>query len=189
MLKFNKLQIGEILSETSYYTVKKVNDDISIGNVGAILLDGNNNEIEIGKDYLENIISSAEQFTSEEKVNQTELIKTILTNARIATSIYFKKQDKKKTKKAYLNEIEIQAEAVREDFLNSGMSAVIKALSDPISKVIPGEMRLIKGYHHGTQDERGRITFVDMEDDNMVKAVDPRTIEYAIINNVKYILK
>ena len=33
-------------------------------------------------------------------------------------------------------------------------------------------------------------TFVDMEtDNNIVKAVDPRTIKYIIVNDVKYVLK
>ena len=53
------------------------------------------------------------------------------------------------------------------------------------------------GRHYGAVDEFGRIHFVDMEIerditksyDNRMRLVDPRTIKYLIVNNVKYILK
>lgn len=183
MLEFKKIQTSEILSETSYFTVKELLPE------GALLLDSYGNECEVGEEYLKNIMCSADQFKTEEKINQSEMIARLLENPRTACSVYFQKQDKSKTKKVYLAEVTAQAETVKQEFLDKGSVAIIEALKNPTSETIPGEMRLIKGYHNGTQDARGRIDFIDMEDEDKLKAVDPRKLVYVIVNNIKYTLK
>ena len=48
----------------------------------------------------------------------------------------------------------------------------------------------MKGVSLGTLNSLGRIEFMDMEDKLSVpKQVDPRTIEYVILDKVKYELK
>ena len=55
----------------------------------------------------------------------------------------------------------------------------------------------MKGRHYGNIDDLGRIHFIDMEVekgdnpdyDGRSRQVDPRTIQYLIVNNVKYTLK
>jgi hypothetical protein len=47
------------------------------------------------------------------------------------------------------------------------------------------------GRHHGHKDEFGRLQFTDMEvtSGHNLRLVDPRTVEEAIIANVKYVVK
>ena len=51
----------------------------------------------------------------------------------------------------------------------------------------------MKGRHHGHVDELGRVHFVDMEIKGPIaskmRQVDPRTIQFLIIDKVKYSLK
>lgn len=176
---------GNFLSETSYYTVKEVKAN---GDVVANIV-GTTQEVTLSKEYVATLLKSADQFTSTEKVNQTDLIKMCLANPRTAMTIYFRKADKDKTKKAF--------EAEKLEAINKVQTArvgeVTALLSDlidnPITKIIPGEMRTIIGYHEGNQDERGYLQFYDAEKDNVFKAINTRTFEYIIVNNIKYTLK
>jgi hypothetical protein len=182
MIDYSKLKVGEILSETSYYVVTKKNSN-------GIEATSHGQTIGLGKAYVEQILASASQVDKEEQMSQTDIVNVILANPRTACSIYFKKQDEKKKVGDYKAEKAAKIHQIQ----NAKVSDVEKLLSDlidnPIVATIPGAMRLIKGYHNGTQDERGRIQFIDMEDKSIMKGVDPRTIEYAIVNNIKYIKK
>ncbi|MCP4255022.1 MAG: hypothetical protein GY775_16770 [Candidatus Scalindua sp.] len=185
MLDFKKLKVGSILSETSYFTVTdKTSSSITVK-------DSHGNEgLDINKNYCEKILNSSDQFESTEKCTQTQLSEIATGNNNIAMEIYFKKADKKKTKKAYKEDLETQATQVSKDFMAKGISAIIDALKTPVLDYTLGEMRLIKGYSLGSLDAHGRLNFCDLEDEkNLVKGVDVRTIEYIIVNNVKYIKK
>ena len=53
-----------------------------------------------------------------------------------------------------------------------------------------GDERTMIGRHQGVQDDFGRLQFTDMEaTGSPLKQVDPRTVEWSIIGNVKYVLK
>ena len=52
-----------------------------------------------------------------------------------------------------------------------------------------GEERTMIGRHYGVTDEFGRLRFTAMEKDGGLRLVDPRTVEWAIIDNIKYELK
>lgn len=184
--KVQSLKQGSILSESSYYVVKEVDAQYVWAYMNG---DTTKQPIRLGKTYVEDFIKSADFFETEETCNQTEVIQKIMANPRTAMSIYFKKQDEKKKVKDFTAEKAAKIAEIR----NAKVSDVEKLLSDlidnPITQTIPGQMRLIKGYHNGTTDERGRIQFVDMEDKNILKGVDPRTIQYFIANGVKTSVK
>lgn len=185
MIDFNKLETGEVLSESQYYTVEKIADDKEKVQLGTA-----NGSIVVSREYADTYLNSANQHISEEKLNQTELINIVLSNPRIAMSIYFQKAGKKKTKKAINDELESRSAKLQADFMAKGAVALKEALQNPVTDFVPGEMRLIKGYFTGSQDERGRFNFVDMEDPKkLTKGVDSRTIQYVIVNNIKYKLK
>lgn len=176
---------GNFLSETSYYTIKEVKTN---GDVVANIV-GTAQEVTLSKQYVDALLKSAHSFTETEKVNQTDLIKICLANPRTAMTVYFRKADKDKTKKAFDAE---KAEAIQK-VQTARVGDIPGLLSDlidnPITKVIPGEMRIIVGYHAGIQDERGYLQFYDSEKDNVFKAINTRTFEYIIVDNKKYILK
>ena len=185
MATVKDLKKGDILSETSYFTfVRKDGDSIIVKG----LLD--DYETKISNGYCEAVLKSGDNYSEVVKLSQTEIIQIVAANPNTACSIYFKKQDVPKTLKALKEEHKKTAELVKEDFMNRGVIALEEALANPTLTYIPGENRLIKGYYTGNIDERGRFKFCDMECPKaLIKGVDTRTIEYVIINDVKYIKK
>lgn len=187
-MKIAQLKKGSILSETSFYVVKEVVKG------GIVVTDDHNNEITIGDKYVEAILASADVFETEEKKTMTELAELFINSPRIAITVAFMKKPVDKTKKAYEAEkaakiLEIQNARV------SDVPALLNTLiENPIHKHIPGELRVMKGRHYGELDDLGRVRFVDMElpmndASNRLRQVDPRTIQFLIVNNVKYSLK
>lgn len=184
MAKFNQLKTGDILGESQYYVVEKIAG-------GKVQLKTPAGSVVVDKGYVEAYLNSADQFSKEEDMTKTALAELFIGNPRIVMTVAFFKQDKVKTIKAYKAEVQLQAEQVQKDFMAKGISAVIDALSNPVSKVIPGELRIMRGRHYGEVDDLGRIAFTDMEvtDGTPLRAVDPRTIQYIIVNDIKYSLK
>ena len=120
----------------------------------------------------------------------TQLSELLLANPRMAISVAFYKKDKPKTKKQYKLDLEAQSKAVGENFMKRGSIAIEEALKNPVLPYIKGELRVMKGYHFGELNELGRINFIDMETPTFIqKQIDPRTIQWCIINEVKYVLK
>lgn len=185
------LKVGEILSETSFYTIKNIKDN------AVELIDDLGNSLTISKKYIEKIINSADFFEATEEKTMTELAELFINSPRIAMTVAFFKKDQAKTKKAY----EAEKKAKIEEIQSARVADVPKLLNDlienPLSKVIPGELRIMKGRHYGSIDELGRIQFIDMEQsrdaskdyDTRLRQVDPRTIQYIIVGGVKYQLK
>lgn len=188
MSKLKNLKKGSILSETSYFIVKQINKkDIT-------LEDDFGNEIEIGNEYVEKILVSADYFEIEEKKSMTELAEIFLNNPRIAMTVCFMKKDTVKTKKAYDAEVNAAIQKVQNARVGDVPTLLKDLIENPVSKVIPGEERIMKGRHYGQVDDLGRVQFVDMElpkTDSVggIRQVDPRTIKYLIVNGVKYTLK
>ena len=188
MAKKSALKKGSILSETSFYVVKEVNSS------NIVVTDENDNEITIGKEYVESVLNSADDCDTTEKKTMTELAEIFINSPRIAMTVAFYKKDVEKTKKAY----EAEKTAKVNEITNAKVSDVPRLLNqlieNPISKTIPGELRVMKGRHYGQIDELGRVKFIDMElpkadPAGRIRQVDPRTIEYIICNNVKYVKK
>jgi hypothetical protein len=187
-MKTTSLKPGSILSETSFYVVQKVNKDT------VDMVDDFDNQLVLGNAYVEKILTSADIFEKEEKKTMTELAELFINSPRIAMTVAFVKKDTDKTKKAY----EAEKQSKIQQIQNAKVSDLPKLLNDlienPLSKVIPGEVRVMKGRHYGQIDDLGRVQFVDMEIPGTNTAakfrqVDPRSIQYLIISGIKYILK
>lgn len=190
-MKTTELKKGSILSETSFFKVKELTPK------NVIVNDEFGNEVAISHTYVEKVLYSADYFETEEKKTMTELADLFINSPRIAMTVAFYKKDTVKTKKAY----EAEKAKLIEDITNARVSDVPILLNElienPLSKVIPGELRVMKGRHYGNVDELGRIQFVDMElekelgkdYDSRLRQVDPRTIKFLIVNNVRYFLK
>ena len=195
-MKAKDLKVGSILSESSFFTVKKVNPkDVTV-------VDDLGNELNISNSYVEAVLSSAELFESEEKKTMTELADLFINSPRIAMTVSFFKKDKDKTKTAYNKEVKEAIEKVQNAKVSEVEGLLKDLIENPISKSIPGESRIMKGRHYGFQDELGRIHFIDMElpkeikktkegvsYDTRKREVDVRTIQYIIVGGIKYSLK
>lgn len=183
MSKFKKLEIGEVLSETQFYTVAKKK-----GNKVQLTTDSGENII-VSESYVNDMLSSAAQFTKTEKVTRTELTQHVLNSPRIAMTVHFNKQVKEiDVKKAlyglYPNKGKIISQKEYEKQVRSALN-------------LKGEERVMKGRHYGSTDQNGRIHFIDMalgtkgtgSTDSRQRLVDPRTLNWAIIDGVKYEVK
>ena len=183
MSHFNKLTVGEVLSESQFYTVEKV--------VGSkVQLKNDTGEsIVVNDDYVNNQLSSAAQFETTEKLNKTDLAQLFIDNARVAMTVNFNKQVKPEDVTEGVVQIydELGMGMTKADFKKKVKSALS----------IKGEERTMVGRHYGSTDVNGRIHFIDMEQpktagktyDTRQRLVDPRTINYVIVGNVKYQLK
>lgn len=195
-MNIKSLKKGSILSESSFFVVKDIQTSV------VVVKDEFGNEVTIGNKYVENVLCCADYFEKEEKKSMTELAEIFISSPRIAMTVAFYKKDTPKTKKAY----EAEKAAKITEIQNASLANASKLLNDlienPISKVIPGELRIMKGRHYGHIDELGRIHFIDMEIEKEIKPskdggeydsrkreVDPRTIQWLIVNKTKYSLK
>lgn len=192
-MKANQLSKGAILSESSYFTVKEVQTK------AIIAVDDYGHEITISNEYVEQVMLSADIFSSTEQKNMTELAEIFINSPRVAQTVCFITKGEEKAKKVYEEE---KAAAILK-LQNAKVSEIAQLATDlienPISKSIPGKERIMRGRHYGQKekDGLGRIDFIDMEIpkdtsksyENRIRQVDPRTIQWLIVNNVKYVLK
>lgn len=191
-----ELKAGSILSETSFFVVKKVNP------TSIDVVDDLGNDLQIGMPYVEAVLNSADIFQKEEKKTMTELADLFINNPRVAMTVAFFKKDVAKTQKAYKAEKEAAIKKVQEASLANATALLEDLIDNPISKVIPGDLRIMKGRHYGFVDDLGRIHFFDMElpkeikknkagedYDTRKREVDPRTIQYIIVGGTKFSLK
>lgn len=192
----NTLVVGSILSETSFYVIEDFRND------KIIVRDDLGNKITMGEPYVKQICTSADLYDSEEKKTMSELADIFINSPRIAMTVAFFKKDAEKTKTAYNKEVSDAILKVQNAKVSEVEGLLKSLIENPISRVIPGELRVMKGRHHGHVDELGRIHFVDMElpkdikltkegveYDTRKREVDPRTIQWLVVNKVKYSLK
>lgn len=184
------LQKGSILSELQFYVVKEIKGDDVIVN------DEVGTEISISKEYADTLLNSADNFTKEESVTATKLADIFISSTRIAMTACYKKKDENKSAKAIKKEKDDRKQRILSANVHELPKLIDDLIENPVQSVIPGDERIIKGRHYGNMNDMGRVDFIDMEiakNDNPVdsrlRQVDPRTLKYVIVNNVKYSLK
>jgi hypothetical protein len=178
---YSRLQVGNVLGESQYYKVDKiVGDQVQLSS-------DSGDTIVVTKEYVESFLSSADQFNSTEQVTRTALADIVKAAARSVMTVNFNKQVK---------EADIVKEVI-EAYGNSTPKSFEASLKKSIKRGLSGEERTMVGRHYGDVDDFGRIHFVDMsldkgtnpKFDGRLRLVDPRTLNWAIIQNVKYIVK
>jgi hypothetical protein len=173
--------VGDVCSETQFYTVEKVNG------TDVVLKNDDGESITVGKDYAEMFLSSASESLSEEKLSRTELIEKFLISTGVALTANFNKQVK---------ETDVVKE-IQESYENSTPKDFTTKLKKSVKKALEGEERVMIGRHWGSKDEFGRIHFTDMQIqkdpsksyDTRQRLVDPRTLNWFICRGVKYSVK
>lgn len=186
------LVVGSILSETSFYVVKAFEAGDKV-----VVTDDFGHEIRLGKRYVEEICVSADNFTSEEKKSMTELAEIFINSPRVACTVCYITKPTEKLKKDWEAEKAAKIAEIQNASLSSAPKLLSELIDNPITKTIPGHERVMKGRHYGHVDDLGRVHFIDMElkkdpskdYDTRSRQVDPRTIQWLIVNKVKYSLK
>jgi hypothetical protein len=185
------IEPGTILSENSFYVVKEVQQ------AKIIVTDEFGHEITMGMPYVKEILTCADFYEKEEQKTMTELAELFINSPRMAMTACFITKASEKTKKEFDNEKSAKIAEITNASLKTAATLLSDLIENPITKVIPGKERVIKGRHYGHVDDLGRVNFIDMEIkrdptkdyDTRSRQVDPRTILYLIINKVKYSLK
>lgn len=182
-----KLKKGMIFSETNFLKVQEVNAS------GIVAVSCTNPEkvIEIPKDYMQQMdnFSFADLYESEESVGITEAVDILMKNMNKCMSVFYDKKPTEVSDKKYAEE---KAERIKKA-LKAPAGNLAKEIEDiidnPPLKLIPGEERLIKGYHEGRNNELGRLNFFDLEEAGAIRQVDLRTIKYFIVDKIKFNVK
>lgn len=186
MTKFKDLKEGEKLSEVQFYSVVKIAGD------KAQLLNERGENIVVDSKYVESCLTSASQFTETKKVSRTELADIVIKATNKAITLNFNKVIKEADVKAQIYELypnkggKILSEA---DFKKNVNSILKSALS--------GDERTMVGFHSGHYDGFGRVHFTDMEVvkdpsksyDTRSRLFDPRSLNWAIVDGIKYVEK
>jgi hypothetical protein len=186
MTQFKNLKVGTRLSETQYYKVEKiVNGQVQLRN-------DFNEPIVVDSNYVEKCLTSADQFDTEKNMSKTDVTNLFLSATNVALTVNYNKQVKEDEVKKQLWDL----------YLNKGGKILSeneykKKVASAIGAALVGEERTMVGRHYGSQDEFGRIRFIDMEEvqdlakdyDTRQRLVDPRTINWLILKGVKYIVK
>jgi hypothetical protein len=180
-IKFEELKKGACLSEVQYYRVVKVSG------TKIQLKNGLEQDIVVDKEYVQDCLTSADQYTEEVKVTKTEMAKLFLENPNVVFTISFNKQ--------------VKPEDVSKEIMGAYEGSTPKTMEMAIKKAVKSALngieRVLVGYHNGIQDDLGRISAIDMniekdptkDYNNALRLVDPRTINYLILRGKKYIVK
>lgn len=203
----NKIKVGDVFSEESHYKVVAVRRDV----VDFAHFEGDR-VVTISKDYIAGLLSTCDQFsetkevTREDKKDGTPGIRTIFENIKSSEvfTVVFKKQDKAKTKKQLNEEREAQrAEAIamidkakkQKKSMAEAYKIALEFIQDnPITNVIEGETRTLRGFKLQFISRDGKYRCLDMDIERTDRETGERlvninTIEQLIYNGVKYIVK
>lgn len=182
MAKFKNLKVGEVLSESQFYSVEKiVGDEVQ-------LKPESGESVVLSKSYVDSFLTSGEQVDNPEtKLNKTEMAALFLSSANVALTCSFNKQVK---------QADVEKEIIGA-YQNSTPASFEKAVKAAVKKGLNGEERIITGYHSGSQNEFGRVNFLDLKlkkepgkaFDSRLRQVDPRELNHIILRGTKYVLK
>lgn len=182
-MNFSNVKKGEVLSETQFYTVKEIKSQ------SLVLTNDEGQDVEISSSYAEALLTSGLQFSKTVELTRTELTEKVLSSSRIVMSVNFNKQVKESDVKKALHNL----------YPNKGKLISHAEFKKNVNKALSlkGEERTMVGRHYGSTDGNGRLHFIDMQVekisgkdyDTRSRLVDPRTLNWAIIDGVKYKVK
>lgn len=166
-----KVKIGDKWSRHSYgKVVSVIGLQIDVENEAGL-------KWSIGRSIFEKEFNIAGQHETTEYLSRTEMVEKIRASSRLAMIVHFRKKPEHRVLVDFVANL-----------VNSGKQLTSRTLSKRLKTATAGEERTMVGRHYGTGDEFGRLHFVDMEKGGL-KLVDPRTVDWAIIDNVEYKLK
>ena len=181
-----KIKVGDPWSRLSNGKVTKITK-------GSLYVENEaGKEWEIGFPIVEDEFYFADQFDTELKVTRTELSQIFINHPRIIMTACYHKQVKEKD----LNEEFFKLYANEGGVIISKVDYT-KKVKELTKVALKGEERVIVGRHESSIDDFGRMHFTDVEIeqdktkeyDVRHRLVDPRTLKFVIVANVKYTAK
>lgn len=201
---------GDIFSEISHYKVKSIgrvanNFDLEHLESGEV--------VSLSANYVQNLLTTADQFFEEKEVTKEDNkkgepgIRTIWENIHSAKvfTVAFNKQDTplSDTKLKTLREAQITDALVKienaaknkKGVANVAKTVLAEIQANPINAIIPGELRVLRGYKTQFTSRDGKYDVVDMDlvkDSNIITAmrqVNINTIVWLVVDGIRYIVK
>lgn len=206
-VNLSEIQVGDIFSEESHYTVKSV-DEYSV--VFTHLESGE--EVRLSASYVQNLLNTSDQFhetkevTREDAKDGTPGIRTIFESIKSSEvfTVVFRKQNKPKTKKQINEEREAQrkkaielidkAKKQKKSMAVAYKTALEYIQDNPILDYVEGEERVLRGFKLQFTSRDGKYRCLDMDIERTSKETGERlvninTIEQLIYNGIRYIVK
>lgn len=172
----SKLKVGDVYSRHSFGKIIEIDRFRGM----ATIQNSNGDKWSIGLGVLELEFTIAEQYESEEKLSRTALIELMRVYPRTAMTINFNKKVKP-------NDNADEILNLIDESIKSGKAPTKTAVRKLAASHQVGDERTMIGFHANSFDEHGRLKF--QEADKGQRLVDPRTINWAIVNRVKYVVK
>ena len=175
--KFSRMSYGEIVAvEADAYVVR--NEQGVEWTIPAHLVD---DEFAIN-----------DNSATESTITATELASLFASNPHVICTVNYNKKVNRTDVKAKMNDLYANKNGI---ILSEAQYQ--RKVSRALNGIVNGVERTMIGRHHGHVDEFGRVQFVDMQAerdetkayDTRLRKVDPRTINWLIINNIKYKLR
>lgn len=201
---------GDIFSESSHYIFTgKDGLNFQFNHVES------GETVQLNPNYVQNLLTTGDQYfeekevTKEDKKDGTPGIRTIwesIHSAKVFT-VSFKKQDNplsasklkalrdEQAQKA-LDAIE-KAKVSKKGVANAALIAIQEIQKNPINAIEPGESRMLRGYKVQFDSRDGRYNCVDMnllqpnstDTSKAIRPVNINTIEWLVVDGVRYIVK
>ena len=178
---------GEIITYIEYYKVDSVENFGPNPKVHVYTTDGT--PISISKSIVDQNCQSATSVQEEVAITRTDLIEKIAGLGKIAFTVNFNKQVDEKSLKATLEGL----------YANQAGKIISKTdhakkVKDIIHSVYKGEERTLTGFLITDAPEMGRFKMIDLQlafkgDKNPIRLVNQQTINFAIIDSIKYVVK
>ena len=206
-INLSEIEVGDIFSEESHYTVKKINADTIIFHH----LEGDK-DVSLSKKYVQSLLNTSDQYhevkevTREDKKDGTPGIRTIFESIKSSEvfTVVFQKQGKPKTKKQFNEEKEAQREAAvamiykakkQKKSMATAYKEALEFIQDnPIFDTIEGERRVLRGFKLQFVSRDGKYRCLDMDIERTSKEsgerfVNINTISELVYNGIKYVVK
>lgn len=198
-----EFKVGDILSESSHYTVTSISDDTI-----ELKHHESGDGVYINKMYIRKHLESADEVikevkvTKEDKKDGTLGIRSIFENIHGSQvfTVCFKKQDVLKSQKKlnaeiaslvsdFSDKIDI-IKSYKKGVANAAKELVTELIKNPILPYEEGEDRVLRGFKIQFESRDGKYWCVDMDlTENNIRPVNINTIKWLIIGGTKYVVE
>jgi len=161
-----KIKVGSVFSRHSFGKVMAIDNH----NKMMTIQNSNGDSWSIGAQIMEKEFSFADQIESEETVSRTRIIELLTDHPRTAMTIHFNKKP--------------NAKNIAKELRPGKGDMSVKDWDAKVKELLQGDERVMVGYHVCSFDEHRRLRF--NETDKGQRLVDPRTLNWMIVDCVKY---
>jgi endo-alpha-1,4-polygalactosaminidase (GH114 family) len=177
----SRLKVNEYLCDIQYYKIIQINPQkITVVNERGF-------EFDIDRDIVEEGLYSASQYQIEKAITRTEICEILERAGSHVFTVNFNRQvQEQELQEKLLETIKQEAEKLAND---RDIEKAIKKLS---KEALKGKERTLVGYLLQTEQKMGRSLVIDLQvaaERNRIRLVDHRTLNWLILQNVKYTVK